>query len=331
MVIASGLSFDTSTFLSITVLDDNLFSAKALVTPTKTPEKLENLDVKRIELPDLTSEYLFHFSSPSFHTLTIKNSKKTVIYRGFSTISIKSDAFKSFDLNENISVEVTSEESSTPFSHDTFTNPVVIFSKIMTLTPGYKEEKNENITVTEENGKLVIHGLIPAGKQVKNEIMITLPNGNVEQYVFDAANIDTDGFLKRDKVFEKIIPLEKIGLYLVELNYESGFAAYNGPVVYGNFLPVLPNNYDNIQKDISNSDVSIVATESLKFVNNIRSISGKSTLTLDNNLSNLAIIKANDMAIHNNLSHTDSYGDKISDTAKRNNIKLIGNIGENIA
>jgi len=331
MVIASWLSFDTSTFLSITVLDDHLFSAKALVSPTKTPEKLESLDVERVELPDLTSEYLFRFSSPSFHTLTISNSKKTVVYRGFSTISIKSDALKSFDLNENVSVEVTSEESSTPFSHDTFTNPVVIFNKIMTLTPGYKEEKNENITVTEENGKLVIHGLIPAWKQIKNEIMLTLPNGNVEQYVFDTVNIDTDGFLKRDKVFEKIIPLEKSGLYLVELNYENGFAAYNGPVIYGDYLPILPNDYDNIHKDISNSDSSIVATESLKFVNNIRSISGKSALSLDSNLTNLAIIKANNMAIHNSLSHTDSYGGKINDTAKRNNIKITGSIGENIA
>jgi uncharacterized protein YkwD len=69
----------------------------------------------------------------------------------------------------------------------------------------------------------------------------------------------------------------------------------------------------------------------LKFVNALRAKSGKSPLVLDNILTNLATIKANDMAEHNNLSHTDSYGDKISGTAKRNHIQLAGSIGENIA
>ena len=70
------------------------------------------------------------------------------------------------------------------------------------------------------------------------------------------------------------------------------------------------------------SDVSTAAAESLSFVNAIRMKSGKSALTLDDTLNALATIKANDMAEHKNLSHTDSNGDKINGTAKRNGIQL---------
>jgi hypothetical protein len=106
-----------------------------------------------------------------------------------------------------VSVEVTSTESSTKFSHDTYTNPVIIFSQNMILAPGYRTEKNENITIMEENGNLIIRGIISEGKKIKSTLDITLPNGDVQVYTFDTSSIDTDGYLKRGKVFEKSIPL----------------------------------------------------------------------------------------------------------------------------
>lgn len=114
------------------------------------------------------------------------------------------------------------------------------------------------------------------------------------------------------------------------MNYDTGFAAYNGPIVYGDILPLLPNDYDGVKKDIG-TDSSGVAIRSLAFINTVRAKSGKSSISLDDTLSNLATIKANDMAVHNNLSHWDSNGDRISGTAKRNSIRLTGSIGENVA
>ncbi len=108
----------------------------------------------------------------------------------------------------------------------------------------------------------------------------------------------------------------------MEINYDNGFPAYNGPVIYGEILPVYPNAYDSVRKEVWKSDVSTAAAESLSFVNAIRMKSGKSALTLDDTLNALATIKANDMAEHKNLSHTDSNGDKINGTAKRNGIQL---------
>lgn len=140
---------------------------------------------------------------------------------------MRGDALKSLDSGKPVSVKIESQESSTSFSHDTYTHPVTIFDKSMTLASGYKEEKNENIVIAEENGSLVIRGIVSKGKNVKSDILLTLPNGNVERYIFDVSSIDTDGYMKREKVFEKIIPLKQTGLYLVEVNYDNGFAAYN--------------------------------------------------------------------------------------------------------
>lgn len=228
-------------------------------------------------------------------------------------------------------MKIDSQESSTSFSHDTFTNPVTIFEKTMTLIAGYKEEKNENIVIREEDGNLTIRGIIPKGKNVKSSVLLTLPSGNVEKYTFSPSSIDTDGYMKRGKVFEKSISLKQTGLYHVEINYDTGFAAYNGPFAYGKILPVYPNEYDSVQKEIGKPTDSVVATESLKAVNNVRAQSGKSALTLDDALSNLAIIKANDMAEHHTVSHTDSVGDTIIGTAKRNHIQIAGSVGENVA
>lgn len=201
----------------------------------------------------------------------------------------------------------------------------------MALVPGYKTEKNENITAAEESGNLVIHGMVQKGKNVKSEIVLTLPNGDVTKYRFDSGYIDADGFLKREKAFETTIPLKQTGLYLVEVNYDNGFAAFNGPITYGEIFAAYPNELDDTEKQVSADDATTVASESLKFINQIRAKSGKAALTLDDTLNNLATIKAQDMADHNNLSHTDSNGDKISGTAKRNNLKITGAIGENIA
>lgn len=331
IVISSGLGFNTSIFSTITVLDDTIFSAKKLIASTKKVESLETIKTERIELPDLSSIYLFQIPSSDFHTLTLQSGTETFVYRGFGIIAIRGDTLKSIDPEKPVLVTLDSQQTSTTFSHDTYTTPVNVFTKTMTLTPGYKEEQNEDIGVQEVDGNLVIKGIVSKGKNVKSEIVLTLPDGNVEKYAFDTVSLDTDGYMKRAKTFTKTIALKQTGLYLVEVNYDNGFAAYNGPIVHGAVLPVLPNEYDSVQKKIGENDGSLVADDSLRFINNIRAKSGKSTLIIDRTLSALATIKANDMAAHNNLSHTDSNGVKIGGTAKQNNIKIAGSIGENIA
>lgn len=323
LVIASGMGFSsTSLIMDIFVLDDTVFEGKKYSPAPSDIALLDSLDTERVELPNLVSIYLFHFGTKDFHTLTLTSGDKTLIYRGFETIAIRSDALSSFDTTKPIQTIVTSQKSSTAFSHDTYTAPVTIFQKTMTLTPGYREEKNESITSDIQANNLIIHGMVAKGKNVKSDIILTLPDGNVAKYAFDKGSIDTDGYLKRGKVFEKTIPLTYTGVYLVEVNYSNGFAAYNGPVTLGDVLPVAPNDMDTVGKDILDSDASVVARESLDFINAIRAKSGKKVLVLDETLNALALIKAKDMAKTGILSHQDSAGVYIDGTAKRNNIAV---------
>jgi len=152
----------------------------------------------------------------------------------------------------------------------------------------------------------------------------------VKKYSLDRTSTDSDHYLKHGVVFEKTISLDSYGQYLVELNYDTGFAAYNGPVVYGPVLPILPSELDLASKEIS-PNAATVQTNSLVFINTIRSKTGKSTLSLDDTLTGLATIKAQDMVDHNYLGHTDSAGQSIVGTAKRNGIRLSGSVGENVA
>lgn len=331
MVLSSGLGFKTSISLDITVLDDNLFSVKKRGTAVKDPARLDRLDVERVELPDFTSVYLFRFSDKDFHTLTIKSGSETFAYRGFRTIAIRSETLRSLGTETPVSVRVQSERSSTVFSHDTFTAPVTVFEKSMILVPGYKAEQHENISVTEKSGNITVRGTVSTVAKVRSDILVTLPDGNVEKYSFDSQDIGPDGYLKADHPFQKTIPARQTGLYLVEVNYDNGFAAYNGPVVHGDALPAYPNGYDGTPKEIGNIANAAVASESLAFVNGVRAKTGKTALVLDDTLNDLAAIKAKDMAEHRNISHTDSYGDKIVGTAKRNGIRIAGGLGENVA
>lgn len=258
MVMTSGLGFETNTFVEITVLDDALFSAKKLILPPQTVLPLSSLEIERKELPNGVATYLFHFPENSFHTVILKSQNTTLEYKGFGIIALESNDLKSFNINLPISVEILSAASSTNFSHDTYTIPVTIFKKDMMLVPGYKTEKNENITISEVNGNMMIRGIISPGKYVKSSIDITLPNGNVEVYPIDANNIDSDGYMTRGNIFEQTIPLVTKGLYHIEMNYNDGFAAYNGSLIYGDFLPIYPNDFDNVPKEISVNDNTIV-------------------------------------------------------------------------
>ncbi len=331
LILASGLGFKTSTFLEINVLKDVVFAAKKYTSPRDIPKQIEKLDIERIELPDFTAFYIIHMPSSDFHTLTIRTDTETFVYRGFESIAMRALTLESLNTNNPVSIEITSQKSSTTFSHDTYTEPLIIFKKTMLLSPGFREEKNENISIEDVKGNLVVRWIIKKWKQVKSDIIITLPDGNVEKYTFDKQAIDTDGYMKRGIVFEQTIPLKQNGVHMIEVNYSNGFAAYNGPLTKGEVLALLPSISDSTEKNIDEDDSLIINQESLIFINNLRTSLGKKSLVLDDTLNTLATIKAQDMATHNNLSHTDSQGENIGGTAKRNGIKVTGWIGENIA
>lgn len=60
---------------------------------------------------------------------------------------------------------------------------------------------------------------------------MTVPNGSVETYDFDSQYLTKEGLLKTDGLINQIIPSPADGLYVIEVNYDTGFAALNTPIV----------------------------------------------------------------------------------------------------
>lgn len=92
----------------------------------------------------------------------------------------------------------------------------------------------------------------------------------------------------------------------------------------------MPNEYDAVSKE-TDSNLSDVVPNALRFINAIRKKAGKEPLVSDSALQNLAQFKANDMAANNYVGHDDSAGQKITGTAKRAGIEIAGSVGENVA
>jgi uncharacterized protein YkwD len=111
------------------------------------------------------------------------------------------------------------------------------------------------------------------------------------------------------------------GVYLVEVNYDTGFAASITPVVYGQTLALLPNALDLTSRTIEAS-VNGAASTNRESINILRKTVGVGPLIYDATLTRLAQAKADDMATNNYVGHTDSYGDTIGGLAERLQIAL---------
>lgn len=124
--------------------------------------------------------------------------------------------------------------------------------------------------------------------------------------------------------------LTENGVYLVEVLYDTGFAAYLAPVQNGKVLSILPNVYDLASKEMT-TNIPWETTQMLASINAARAKKNLPTLILDSELSRLALFKAKDMADNNYIGHTDSQGGSILDTATRANVTIMNSIGENVA
>lgn len=161
IVVASGLGFKTNVFAQIIVLNTDVFSGKKLFTSRETFPRIDTLDTERIEFSDLKAIYRIHFPTQDMYTLSLNNGTQSRTFQGIGSIALRSDTFASFDPDKPVSVKVTVQKTSTAFTHDTYTLPVIVFEKIMTLAPGYKTEKKENIEVSREGGNILIRGIVP--------------------------------------------------------------------------------------------------------------------------------------------------------------------------
>ncbi|MFZ4461236.1 MAG: CAP domain-containing protein [Patescibacteria group bacterium] len=202
-------------------------------------------------------------------------------------------------------VEVTARSSSTSYSIDTYTNSTPVLSGDYTLSPAYSTEKHENISSSIQGNTLTVKLGSGINRKIRNHAYIITPSGGAEEISFESRYLGTDGSLASNDGAKFSYNLTENGVYLVEVLYDTGFAAYLAPIQNGKVLSILPNVYDLASKDMT-TNIPWETTQMLASINAIRAKKNLPALVLDAELSRLALFKAKDMADNGYVGHTDS-------------------------
>ncbi len=200
----------------------------------------------------------------------------------------------------------------------------------MQLAPLYKPEHNLAFKSWVSGSKVYFALTEESSQKVSSTIDIITPSGKVDKISFDSDKIGSDGKLTSTKNAKFSYNMNESGVYLVEVNFDNGFAAIIEPVVYGNVLAILPNEYDFVNRDIE-TNASTAVKQTFDSINQVRKQAGLDALQIDPNLSKIAQFKAQDMSDNNYVGHVDSQGVFIRDTGKRIGVVITSSMGENVA
>ena len=150
---------------------------------------------------------------------------------------------------------------------------------------------------------------------------IITPKGSVDMVEFENAPKSASEVLLSPANASFGYTMRDPGVYLVEVNYDTGFAASITPISYGSTLAILPNALDTTERKIESSTNGVAETNRAA-INTLRTRSGVGILASDATLNRLAQAKADDMTANNYVGHTDSRGDNIAGLAKRLQIAI---------
>lgn len=120
-------------------------------------------------------------------------------------------------------------------------------------------------------------------------------------------------------------------LHFFEINDEQGLAAVNIPVYPKNIYPLIPNPIDlaSLKPEPLSSDLGALKNEMLELVNSDRADHGRSAVSLDSSLTQLAQAKADDMVARGYFGHWNPEGLTANDLRK--NYAITQYVSENIA
>jgi len=336
VVVAAGKSFETKTPASIFVSDP--VEESAGLPETSAPE-IQALSFERMNFTDLTGVNVMSFDQDrpnTLYTVTISDSAgHSVIRRGMGAVSFFWDDLSSFTSGDSVRVRVTARDSVSRGSVDAYTASKMVFDQNMTLADSYAPKNEIGFDVRVRNGsEIEIVGTTPADERIlATEMYIIQPDGSVQVRSFDSliADPNDSAILKKNTPVAYSFDAPEDGVYLVEVNYDTGFAAVNVPIVIGNSsLPLAANVIDQMREE-DYASIDEVDRASLEFLNALRARYGLGKLRLSDKLDRLAQIKADDMAANSYVGHVDSEGVYIDGTAKRHDISLTKSLSENVA
>lgn len=133
-----------------------------------------------------------------------------------------------------------------------------------------------------------------------SKIVVEEPQNKIGNYNITSASTT----IPAGTSFSTNITLNRTGVYIVEVNANTGAAVLNRPIYVGNFLPLLPDFADLFVRGAPQpSDINVLRTNLLSLINRRRGAWGLASLSLDTNLNNLAQAHSSDMIARNFMGH----------------------------
>ncbi len=174
-------------------------------------------------------------------------------------------------------------------------------------------------------------------RPLRSQAAVILPGGGVKEAALQSA---THSPLKNKQDVEIFAPSDTPlsfsftpavgGLHVVEVNDAEGLAVLNRPLYLSGTYPLLPNPADlSDRKPTALGNVNLQRNRWLGLINRDRKTAGLSALTLDASLSDLAQLRADDMAANDYFGHWDAKGRSANDLRK--NFAIKETVAENLA
>lgn len=140
---------------------------------------------------------------------------------------------------------------------------------------------------------------------ISKKAALTLPDGSVEEFEFDADDLAAGADFKIEKDFNSA------GTYIFEVNNPQGSAVVNAPVYVGQVAPLLPDYFSLNPPELNKSplgDIAKAREQFLKLINRDRAAYGLLPVALSNALNNIAQDHSQNMANSDFFGHDDPSG-----------------------
>lgn len=221
---------------------------------------------------------------------------------------------------------------STPSSLDRSPIPVYGSSESVFLDRIHEYIWKEKVVIQKWKKSINFRFRLSQDAKIREVFFVTLPNGDVREYSFPKKYVETDWYLKRWILIQASFPAQETWTYKLEAVDSTGFAYFNLPITQGKVWNVVRVVSEEENARIR-KDGTLVQKSVLNSINTLRASLGRDLLIIDPLLSDIARIKAEDMAKYDYVGHYTQDGNNLTVEwlARTRGITLPRPYAENVA
>jgi uncharacterized protein YkwD len=316
LVIASGNSFDTDRYSTVSLIDDRNLSYPTL------PESKYRLTPRIVTIE--WSDPSIRLPAGIYGNMRITQWSKTTLSR-WNTFILSDLPFSRGDAR----VHISGYRISTPSWLDRSTIIPSLFSGSVFLDRVHDSIGADNISIQQRWAIANFRFKTPMDSRIRGKYYLTLPSGGVKELSFSSSLITTDGYLKKWIFVKESVTLDRDGVYMLEIVREDWVAHVNKPIIKWVVWPILPALRDDEMTTIRREKQEVIASTYTK-INLVRKNIGRTALILDQDLTKIAEAKVADMIKRGYQWHADPDGNYVDTIAERIGIDTGWSIGENI-